>query len=669
MAPPQFKVIIAGGGIAGLALGVMLERAGIDYLILEAEKEVRPLGAVVCLGPPVLRAFEQLGLLEDMVRESNIMTGVTVMDYELNKVCRINTDYTKERYGYDTLSIVRPKLHGILLSRIPAYKILFGKRVVSTTQSSEGIKVRCKDESTYSGDILVASDGGASPIRTAIHEEIRRRSKKTLHPADYEQPKLNQRCIVGVTQPMSTKQFPILASKECELILVMPKQTNCVIWFVPMTEKRFGWGITSPMPVTPAAPPQSGRKTMDGGDSGFDVPSSPASVNNMTRSFSAMSTTSYSPPSTASSSPIQASYSESGDYMTAFHGHSYSGQNYSSGGSGGPNTSGAQPSHSVKKRQSLSRLSKHSSNSAGSQWKFQQYPAVLQLTESTTLDMKELPSDPAWGNLDERYTIEDSIREQESPYGGTLGDIIDATSKKMISMVVIDEKFYHTWHFGRTVLLGDSCHKILPSAGHGTTQSILDSISLASLLADLPSNSITDIDALFRVQYERRAPSAKAAVVSSQQQEQLLFNRNLTGKVMRKIASSFISEWLNVKLADRVFESRPMLTFLKAVPDRGSAKNKDKTVPLLEDKRYEAARRKSISSGYLNAMPLRRKGRSSSEGGDGLGLPVVDMEFETGEFAASMPSIVRAMPPAVPPLPTIMRPAVLTAGADGRPLR
>lgn len=97
MAPAQFKVIIAGGGIAGLSLGVMLERAGIDYLILEAAGEIQPLGAVVYLGPPVLRAFEQLGLLEDLIRHSNFMTGVTLMDYKLNKICRINVDYAKER--------------------------------------------------------------------------------------------------------------------------------------------------------------------------------------------------------------------------------------------------------------------------------------------------------------------------------------------------------------------------------------------------------------------------------------------------------------------------------------------------------------------------------------------------------------------------------------------
>lgn len=127
------------------------------------------------------------------------------------------------------MTIFRPKLYNVLLSRIPAYKILFAKRVASTVQSSEGIKVQCEDGSTYNGDILVAADGGASPIRKAMYTEIKKRTKKGFHPQDYALPKLDQRCIVGVTEPLSVKQYPVLAGKECELILVMPRDTNCMV--------------------------------------------------------------------------------------------------------------------------------------------------------------------------------------------------------------------------------------------------------------------------------------------------------------------------------------------------------------------------------------------------------------------------------------------------------
>ncbi|KAG0029806.1 hypothetical protein BGZ82_007721 [Podila clonocystis] len=236
MAPAQFKVVIVGGGIAGLALGVMLERAGIDYIILEAAQEIKPLGAVVYLGPPLMRAMEQLGLLDDLIRNSNTMTGVTLMNHRLTKICRVNIDYAEERYGHATLTIVRPKLYDILLSRIPAYKILFGKRVIQSSEGADGIAVRCEDGTTHHGDILVGADGGASPVRERIYQDIRKSfatstskaAKKSLHRSDYAPPRVEQQCIVGITEPLASKTYPVLASKSCELVMIMPKETDCM---------------------------------------------------------------------------------------------------------------------------------------------------------------------------------------------------------------------------------------------------------------------------------------------------------------------------------------------------------------------------------------------------------------------------------------------------------
>ncbi|KAG0207241.1 hypothetical protein BGX33_006937 [Mortierella sp. NVP41] len=673
---------------------MMLERAGIDYLILEAAEEIHPLGAVVYLGPPVLRAFEQLGLLENMIRESNFMTGVTLKDHKLNKICRINIDYAKDRYGYDTLTIFRPKLYNVLLSRIPAYKILFAKRVTSTVQSGEGIKVQCEDGSTYNGNILVAADGGASPIRKAMYTEIKKRTKKVFHPQDYALPKLDQRCIVGVTEPLSVKQYPILASKNCELILVMPKDSNCMVWFIPMADRRFGWGITSPMPSAdfqsntknkkqeskPTILQQQHLREGTADSSSYNMPHSPSSTHGGMsgghRQFSSLSGTSYSPPSSNSSSSIHNGYSSyNTSNIQSYSNNNIDNNNGTSVGVGGAGGGGSDNSLSVnstmnelKKRQSFGRLSKISSTSSnGSQTKFQKYPPVLVASNSNSnltppLELKDLPSERTWGVLDVKYEIDESIREQASPFGGTFGDVVDATSRKMISMCVVEEKFYHTWHFGRTVLIGDSCHKLLPSSGHAATQAVLDAISLASLLYDLPSNSATDIEALFRIQFERRGPSAKAAVWASQQQDQLLFNRKLTGKFIRKMAKNWISEKIQVKMGDRLFDSRPMLPFLKEVPTRGFVKNTDRTVPLSQDKRFEIARRKSVSSGYLTggggggsggrrgSFDYGSGGGSGSGDGNGRSL---DMTFETPSYpySMSMPSVILpggAMMPSMP---------------------
>ena len=95
--PFKFKVIIAGGGIAGLSLGVMLERAGIDFLILEAREDVQPLGGVISVQPSVMKVMEQLGLLDDLIRQSHVETGVNLLDHKLNKICHMDFKYAGER--------------------------------------------------------------------------------------------------------------------------------------------------------------------------------------------------------------------------------------------------------------------------------------------------------------------------------------------------------------------------------------------------------------------------------------------------------------------------------------------------------------------------------------------------------------------------------------------
>jgi 2-polyprenyl-6-methoxyphenol hydroxylase-like FAD-dependent oxidoreductase len=66
MAPKsEFKVVIAGGGVAGLTLAIMLERFGIDYVLLEAHAEIAPaIGASIGLLANGLRILDQLGCYE-----------------------------------------------------------------------------------------------------------------------------------------------------------------------------------------------------------------------------------------------------------------------------------------------------------------------------------------------------------------------------------------------------------------------------------------------------------------------------------------------------------------------------------------------------------------------------------------------------------------------------
>ena len=57
-----FRVIIAGGGMAGLALANALQHSQVDYVMLERRSDIAPqLGASIGLGPTGFRILDQLG--------------------------------------------------------------------------------------------------------------------------------------------------------------------------------------------------------------------------------------------------------------------------------------------------------------------------------------------------------------------------------------------------------------------------------------------------------------------------------------------------------------------------------------------------------------------------------------------------------------------------------
>ncbi|KAG0353157.1 hypothetical protein BGX24_007338, partial [Mortierella sp. AD032] len=63
----------------------------------------------------------------------------------------------------------------------------------------------------------------------------------------------------------------------------------------------------------------------------------------------------------------------------------------------------------------------------------------------------------------------DETRNFPVPISGgkihTLGDLYDLTPRECIAKVMLEEKIFDTWHYRRSVLLGDACHKLNPAGG------------------------------------------------------------------------------------------------------------------------------------------------------------------------------------------------------------
>src|SRR5512133_685641 len=113
----SLPVLVAGGGIGGIAAALALVRQGFAVKVLEQAAELGEIGAGIQLGPNAFAAFDALGIGE-IARARAVYTDEMVMHDALDEtlVGRIPTgEAFRTRFGNPYAVIHRADVHGSLL--------------------------------------------------------------------------------------------------------------------------------------------------------------------------------------------------------------------------------------------------------------------------------------------------------------------------------------------------------------------------------------------------------------------------------------------------------------------------------------------------------------------------------------------------------------------------
>ncbi|KAH7308985.1 hypothetical protein B0I35DRAFT_515346 [Stachybotrys elegans] len=170
MAVP-FKVIIIGGGIAGLSLAVMLEAYGFDYDLIEKHADVAPkLGAGVGITPNGARILDQIGVWQEMLQHASPVDLAASLSPEGQTVVASSQfgDWLEKLYGYRMHFLSRHNCLRILFSKIQRRSsIHLSKEVVKveTGATGRGARVETKDGTVFTGDMVIGADGVRSAVR------------------------------------------------------------------------------------------------------------------------------------------------------------------------------------------------------------------------------------------------------------------------------------------------------------------------------------------------------------------------------------------------------------------------------------------------------------------------------------------------------------------------
>ena len=194
----NLPVLIAGGGIGGVAAALSLARLGYAVKVLEQAPELGEIGAGIQLGPNAFAAFDALGIGE-LARARAVYTDEMVMHDALDErlVGRIPTDQAfRERFGNPYAVIHRADIHTSLLEGAQQHgniETLTGTRIERVEQDGDTVTVYDQHGNAHKGQALIGADGVKSvvrqqyvgdPARVSGHVVYRAVVEKDEFPAD-----------------------------------------------------------------------------------------------------------------------------------------------------------------------------------------------------------------------------------------------------------------------------------------------------------------------------------------------------------------------------------------------------------------------------------------------------------------------------------------------------
>jgi salicylate hydroxylase len=166
-------LLVAGGGIAGLAAAVALRRTGWGVQLFEQAPAFSEVGAGIQLGPNATRILRDWGLLAGLLGHNvvapprlRVRDGTDARDLGVLAL----GEAFEQRYGAPYLTVHRADLQAALLAeaREAGARLRTGCRIDTIAPQEEGVSVVLADTTEVHGDALVAADGLWSTLRGLV---------------------------------------------------------------------------------------------------------------------------------------------------------------------------------------------------------------------------------------------------------------------------------------------------------------------------------------------------------------------------------------------------------------------------------------------------------------------------------------------------------------------
>jgi salicylate hydroxylase len=167
------QVLIAGGGIGGLAAAIAAVRADWDVRLFERATQFSEVGAGIQLGPNVVRCLQAWGLqrpLQQVVASPTALRACSALSGQELGHLTLGAEMV-HRYGASYATIHRADLHELLLNAVqdlPEVHLNLNQTVTSFAEQDGVVTIRTSANKLIEGDALIGADGVRSAVRAQM---------------------------------------------------------------------------------------------------------------------------------------------------------------------------------------------------------------------------------------------------------------------------------------------------------------------------------------------------------------------------------------------------------------------------------------------------------------------------------------------------------------------
>ncbi len=166
-------ILIAGGGIGGLAAAMGLAQKGFKSVVFEKSAQFKEIGAGIQLGPNAFHAFDYLGIGDSARKMAVYIDSLRLMDATTGEqIARIPVDGEFRRRFRNPYAVVhRGDLHKIFFDACkasPLVELRANCAVSGFEHSDGGVDAVLESGEHIAGEALIGADG----LRSAVRKQL-----------------------------------------------------------------------------------------------------------------------------------------------------------------------------------------------------------------------------------------------------------------------------------------------------------------------------------------------------------------------------------------------------------------------------------------------------------------------------------------------------------------